>query len=50
MFNVCKINGTIRVVIIVQAGMFEAMNNVYKVMIPITEANRDYRKLAYIHG
>uniref|UniRef100_A0A1B6EVF4 Dedicator of cytokinesis protein 7 n=1 Tax=Cuerna arida TaxID=1464854 RepID=A0A1B6EVF4_9HEMI len=32
------------------AGMYEAMNNVYKVMIPITEANRDYKKLANIHG
>lgn len=35
---------------ILQAGMYEAMNNVYKVMIPITEANRDYKKLANIHG
>ncbi|RZF36641.1 hypothetical protein LSTR_LSTR012320 [Laodelphax striatellus] len=32
------------------AGMYEAMNNVYKVMIPITEASRDYKKLANIHG
>lgn len=32
------------------AGMYEAMNNVYKVMIPITEANRDYKKLANMHG
>ncbi|XP_075219096.1 dedicator of cytokinesis [Lycorma delicatula] len=32
------------------AGMYEAMNSVYKVMIPITEATRDYKKLANIHG
>lgn len=30
--------------------MYEAMNTIYKVMIPITEANRDYKKLANIHG
>lgn len=33
-----------------QAGMFEAVNNVYKVLIPIHEASRDYKKLAAIHG
>ncbi|XP_035909573.1 dedicator of cytokinesis protein 7 [Anopheles stephensi] len=32
------------------AGMYEAMNDVYKVLIPICEANRDFRKLAQIHG
>ncbi|XP_022087787.1 dedicator of cytokinesis protein 7-like isoform X2 [Acanthaster planci] len=32
------------------AGMFEAVNEVYKILIPIHEANRDYKKLAIIHG
>ncbi|XP_055593172.1 dedicator of cytokinesis protein 7 [Uranotaenia lowii] len=32
------------------AGMYEAMNDVYKVLIPICEANRDFRKLGQIHG
>ncbi|CAD7079957.1 unnamed protein product [Hermetia illucens] len=32
------------------AGMYEAMNDVYKVLIPICEANRDFQKLAKIHG
>lgn len=32
------------------AGMYEAINDVYKVLIPIAEANRDYKKLANIHG
>lgn len=32
------------------AGMYEAVNEVYKVLIPIAEANRDYKKLANIHG
>lgn len=32
------------------AGMYEAMNDVYKVSIPICEANRDFPKLAKIHG
>jgi hypothetical protein len=35
---------------LLQAGMFEAVNNVYKVLIPIYEANRDYKKLAFVHG
>ncbi len=30
--------------------MFEAMNSVYKVLIPIHEANRDFKKLAVIHA
>jgi len=30
--------------------MFEAVNDVYKVVIPIHEANRDYKKLSAIHG
>lgn len=33
-----------------QAGMYEAVNEVYKVLIPIHEANRDAKKLATIHG
>uniref|UniRef100_A0A7N8WMP6 Dedicator of cytokinesis 7 n=1 Tax=Mastacembelus armatus TaxID=205130 RepID=A0A7N8WMP6_9TELE len=32
------------------AGMYEAVNEVYKVLIPIHEANRDAKKLATIHG
>uniref|UniRef100_A0A8C7CNV5 Dedicator of cytokinesis 7 n=1 Tax=Oncorhynchus kisutch TaxID=8019 RepID=A0A8C7CNV5_ONCKI len=32
------------------AGMYEAVNEVYKVLIPIHEANRDTKKLATIHG
>lgn len=33
-----------------QAGMYEAVNEVYKVLIPVHEANRDAKKLATIHG
>ncbi|KPJ13246.1 Dedicator of cytokinesis protein 6 [Papilio machaon] len=32
------------------AGMYEAVNEVYKVLIPIAEEQRDYKKLANIHG
>ncbi|XP_053325502.1 dedicator of cytokinesis protein 7 isoform X3 [Spea bombifrons] len=32
------------------AGMYEAVNEVYKVLIPIHEANRDAKKLCTIHG
>ncbi|XP_069088637.1 dedicator of cytokinesis protein 7 isoform X7 [Pleurodeles waltl] len=32
------------------AGMYEAVNEVYKVLIPIHEANRDAKKLSAIHG
>ncbi|KAG8441371.1 hypothetical protein GDO86_006923 [Hymenochirus boettgeri] len=31
-------------------GLFEAVNEVYKILIPIYEANRDYKKLASVHG
>ncbi len=37
-------------VICLQAGLYEAVNEVYKVLIPIHEANRDSKKLATIHG
>ncbi|XP_059178065.1 dedicator of cytokinesis protein 7-like isoform X2 [Physella acuta] len=30
-------------------SMFEAVNEVYKLMIPIYEQNRDYKKLAHVH-
>ena len=30
--------------------MFEAVNSVYKVLIPIHEASRDFKKLATIHS
>lgn len=36
--------------LILQAGMYEAVNEVYKVLIPIHEANRDAKKLSTIHG
>ncbi|XP_045511771.1 dedicator of cytokinesis protein 7 [Colias croceus] len=32
------------------AGMYETVNEVYKVLIPIAEENRDYKKLANIHS
>ncbi|KAL4720843.1 hypothetical protein ACJJTC_016712, partial [Scirpophaga incertulas] len=32
------------------AGMYETVNEVYKVLIPIAEEMRDYKKLANIHG
>merc|ERR1719412_3277888 len=32
-----------------QAGMYEAVNEVYKAVIPIAEANRDFNKLKEIH-
>ncbi|XP_043940533.1 dedicator of cytokinesis protein 6 isoform X3 [Protopterus annectens] len=31
-------------------GLYEAVNEVYKILIPILEANRDFKKLASIHG
>uniref|UniRef100_A0A8C8SQK4 Dedicator of cytokinesis 6 n=1 Tax=Pelusios castaneus TaxID=367368 RepID=A0A8C8SQK4_9SAUR len=31
-------------------GMYEAVNEVYKVLIPIHEANREFKKLAVLHG
>ncbi|XP_048256489.1 dedicator of cytokinesis protein 7-like isoform X1 [Haliotis rufescens] len=31
------------------AGMYEAVNEVYKILLPIHEASRDYKKLAHIH-
>ena len=30
--------------------MYEAVNEVYKLLIPIHEANRDAKKLSTIHG
>lgn len=30
--------------------MYEAVNNVYKVLIPVYEYNRDLKKLSSIHG
>ncbi|KAJ2944480.1 hypothetical protein O0L34_g3827 [Tuta absoluta] len=32
------------------AGMYETVNEVYKVLIPIAEEHRDYKKLANIHS
>ena len=36
--------------ICIKGGMFEAMNEVYKILTPIAEAHRDFKKLANIHG
>lgn len=33
-----------------QGSLFEAVNEVYKILIPIYEAHRDYKKLASVHG
>uniref|UniRef100_A0A6Q2YE61 Dedicator of cytokinesis 6 n=1 Tax=Esox lucius TaxID=8010 RepID=A0A6Q2YE61_ESOLU len=33
-----------------QASMYEAINEVYKILLPIHEANRDFKKLATVHG
>lgn len=30
--------------------MYEAINEVYKILLPIHEANRDFKKLATVHG
>ncbi|KAL0992883.1 hypothetical protein UPYG_G00100510 [Umbra pygmaea] len=32
------------------AFMYEAINEVYKILLPIHEANRDFKKLATVHG
>ncbi|XP_030646757.1 dedicator of cytokinesis protein 7 [Chanos chanos] len=32
------------------AAMYEAINEVYKILCPIHEANRDFKKLATVHG
>ncbi|CAM6031703.1 unnamed protein product, partial [Sphagnum compactum] len=32
------------------AGMYEAMNDVYRILIPIYEANREFQKLSKLHG
>ncbi|XP_074836429.1 dedicator of cytokinesis protein 6 isoform X3 [Carettochelys insculpta] len=31
-------------------GLYEALNEVYKLLIPILEAHRDFQKLAVLHG
>lgn len=31
------------------AAMYEPMNDIYRVLIPIAEHNRDFKKLANIH-
>lgn len=30
--------------------MYEAINEVYKILLPIHEANKDFKKLATVHG
>nr|XP_046188958.1 dedicator of cytokinesis protein 7-like isoform X2 [Oncorhynchus gorbuscha] len=32
------------------ASMYEAINEVYKILLPVHEANRDFKKLATVHG
>uniref|UniRef100_A0A7N6FKZ0 Dedicator of cytokinesis 6 n=1 Tax=Anabas testudineus TaxID=64144 RepID=A0A7N6FKZ0_ANATE len=32
------------------AAMYEAINEVYKILLPIHEANKDFKKLATVHG
>ncbi|KAM6957051.1 dedicator of cytokinesis protein 7 [Aplochiton taeniatus] len=32
------------------AAMYEAINEVYKILLPVHEANRDFKKLAVVHG
>ncbi|CAL8303287.1 unnamed protein product [Merluccius merluccius] len=32
------------------AAMYEAINEVYKILLPVHEANRDFKKLATVHG
>ncbi|XP_029617445.1 dedicator of cytokinesis protein 7-like isoform X1 [Salmo trutta] len=32
------------------AFMYEAINEVYKILLPVHEANRDFKKLATVHG
>ncbi|XP_077992756.1 dedicator of cytokinesis protein 7-like isoform X2 [Glandiceps talaboti] len=32
------------------ASMFEAVSEVYKILIPIHEANKEYKKLSIVHG
>lgn len=32
-----------------QGGLYEAVNEVYKIILPILEAHRDFRKLASTH-
>nr|CAG4644433.1 EOG090X0HR1 [Lepidurus arcticus] len=34
----------------IEGGLFEAMNEVYKILTPIAEAHRDYKKLINIHS
>lgn len=33
-----------------QGGMYENVNEVYKILIPIAESHRDYKSLALIHS
>ena len=36
--------------VVLQAGMYEAVNNVYKLVLPIYEANRVFKMLAVDRG
>lgn len=37
------------IIVHLQGGLYEAVNEVYKVIVPILEAHRDFRKLASTH-
>lgn len=47
MWHVCNL---LSVVLYHQAAMYEAINEVYKILLPIHEANKDFKKLATVHG
>lgn len=49
MVGACVLNW-LSVVLWLQAAMYEAINEVYKILLPIHEANRDFKKLATVHG
>lgn len=42
--------GWLYILSLLQAAMYEAINEVYKILCPIHEANRDFKKLASVHG
>lgn len=45
-----KVWGSLLISPLPQGGLYEAVNEVYKNLIPILEAHRDYKKLAAVHG
>ena len=49
-FSICSCVCTEDFLFLAQADMYEAVNKVYKVLIPIYEAHREFKKLAALHG